>query len=161
VRQLPGIKEAQVQRAWPNVVSVRVQEREPAAVWRSAGVEYVVDEEGVVLNRPVMGGLPAITQTDGAVLNAGDKVSGDAVRLAAHLGTLVPSAVGQRVARFEYSSEVGIDIVTERGLRVHFGDGQNVEYKLQLWRGIAEQARTEKLTPSEIDLRFGQWAAVR
>ena len=54
-----------------------------------------------------------------------------------------------------------IDVVTDRGVRIKFGDGQNVGYKLELWQKIAEQAKKESITPNEIDLRFGQWAAVR
>ena len=161
VRAVPGVKDARVTRRLPNQVIIVVEERLPAAVWRAGSTAVVVDEDGYVLDLPVMGGMPAINHLDGSAgLGVGDRVDGDAVRLAAELIGRLPSATGQRAARFEYSSG-GLDVVTDRGLRVRFGDGQNVEYKLELWRSIAEQARKDKLSPSEIDLRFGQWAAVR
>jgi hypothetical protein len=131
-------------------------------VWRLGAVELVVDDEGYVLNAPVMGGMPAIRQIDGAPgLGLGDHVDGDAVQLAMELTGRLPAATGQHVSRFEYSSSSGLDVVTDRGVRIKFGDGQNVGYKLELWQKIAEQAKKESITPSEVDLRFGQWAAVR
>jgi cell division protein FtsQ len=162
VEAIPGVKSARVGRSWPNRVTIAVEERLPAAVWRIGAVELVVDDEGYVLNAPVMGGMPAIRQIDGALgLGLGDRVDGDAVQLAMELTGRLPATTGQHVSRFEYSSSSGLDVVTDRGVRIKFGDGQNVGYKLELWQKIAEQAKKESITPNEIDLRFGQWAAVR
>ncbi|MGH2601622.1 MAG: cell division protein FtsQ/DivIB, partial [Dehalococcoidia bacterium] len=162
VEQIPGIRDVRVSKRWPDRVTIAVEERLPAAVWRIGAVDVVVDEDGYVLDLPVMGGMPAISQIDGQPgLGIGDRVDGDAVRLASMLTAQVPEAVGQRVARVEYTSNGGLAVVTDRNLRVRFGDGQNVDYKLDLWRAIAEQARKDKINPSAIDLRFGQWAAVR
>jgi cell division protein FtsQ len=162
VREIPGVKSVQVSRSWPNHVTIAVEERLPAAIWRLGAVELVVDDEGYVLNAPVMGGMPAIRHVDGTPsLGLGDHVDGDAVQLAAELTERLPAATGQHVSRFEYSSSGGLDVVTDRGLRVRLGDSQNIGYKLELWQKIVEQAKKDAITPSEIDLRFGQWAAVR
>lgn len=162
VEELPGVKSARVSRTFPDRVTIAVEERLPAAVWRLGAVDLVVDEEGYVLDAPVMGGMPAIRQLDGSpVLGLGDRVDGDAVRLAADLGARLPSATGRHVSRFEYSTSGGLDIITDQGLRIRFGDSQDIDYKFELWRAIAEQAKKQSITPSEIDLRFGQWAAVR
>lgn len=162
VRDVPGVKDVQVERRWPDRVTLVIEERTPAAVWRIGAVDVVVDEDGYVLDAGVMGGMPAISHVDGRPgLGIGDRVDGDAVRLAFTLIDRLPSAISQRVSRFEYSSAGGLDVVTDKGLRVRFGDGQNVDYKLDLWRSVAEQAKKDALTPAEIDLRFGQWAAVR
>ena len=162
VSEVPGVREARVQRRWPNRVTIAIEERIPAAVWRVGAMDAVVDEDGYVLDAPVMGGMPAISHLDGTTdLSAGDRVDGDAVRLAFTLIGRLPAAVGQRVARFEYSSAGGLDVITDRGLRARFGDGQNIDYKLELWRSVSEQAKKDKITPSEMDLRFGQWAAIR
>ena len=162
VTTVPGVRGAVVTRAWPNQVSITVTERLPAAIWRTGSAELVVDEDGVVLDAPVMGGLPAINHLDGnGTPTIGERVDGDAVRLAIKLAAALPESVGQRAARFEYGSATGLDVLTDRGLRVRFGDGQSLAYKLDLWRGILAQSKTEKSNPTEIDLRFGQWAALR
>jgi cell division septal protein FtsQ len=162
VEGVPGVKAAHVQRSLPNRVRVAVEERVPAAIWRAAGADLVVDDDGVVLDAPVMGGLPAIHYLDGVSgLGVGSRVDGDAVRLAGYLAAAIPAAAGQRVARFEYSGTGGLDVVTDRGLRVRFGGGHDVEYKLELWRTIADQAAKDKIPYTEIDLRFGRWVALR
>lgn len=162
VAGVPGVRQASVRRALPNRVTISVEERMPAAVWRVGDDDLVVDEEGVVLDAPPMGGLPLIHFLDGTPgLKAGDRLDGDAVRLVRELALSLGAAVGQRAVRFEYSSGGGLDIVTDGGVRVRFGDGQNLAYKLELWRAITEQIKKERLTPTEIDLRFGQWAALR
>jgi cell division protein FtsQ len=162
VRELPGVKDARVVRRWPNGVTIVVEERLPAAVWRIGAVDVVVDEDGYVVDAPAMGGMPAISHLDGKPgVGPGDRVDGDAVRLALTLQARLPEATGQRVARFEYTSGGGLDIVTDRGLRVRLGDGQNLAAKLEIWRAIEAQARKDKISPSEIDVRFGQQAALR
>jgi cell division septal protein FtsQ len=162
IRQVAGVKDARVGRHWPNRVTIAVEERVPAAVWRIGAVDVAVDEDGYVVDAPAMGGMPAITHLDGRPgLGPGDRVDGDAVRLALELQGSLPATTGHRVARFEYSSSGGLDIVTDRGQRVRLGDGQNLAYKLSLWRAIEAQAARDKLNPTEFDVRFGQQAAVR
>jgi cell division protein FtsQ len=162
VRQVVGVKDVHVGRRWPNRVTLTVEERVPAAVWRIGAVDVVVDEDGYVVDAPVMGGMPAISHLDGRPgLGSGDRVDGDAVRLALELQRTLPTTTGHRVARFEYSSNGGLDIVTDRGQRVRLGDSQNLAYKLSLWRAIEAQAKKDKLDPTEFDVRFGQQAAVR
>jgi cell division protein FtsQ len=162
IERFPVVRRATVSRIWPNQVAIMIEERVPSAVWRSAAAEVVVDDDGVVLDAPVMGGLVSVIHTDGRdPLAPGDRVDGDAVRLAMTIGAVLPVETGQRVARIEYSSSGGLDVVTDRGQRLRLGDGQNLDYKLNLWRAITAQARAERITPTEVDLRFGRWAAVR
>jgi cell division septal protein FtsQ len=162
VRQVAGVKDVHVSRHWPNRVRIAVEERVPAAVWRVGAVDVVVDEDGYVVDAPAMGGMPAISHLDGRPsLGPGDRVDGDAVRLALELQGSLYAATGQRVARFEYSSGGGLDIITDRGQRVRLGDGQNLAYKLSLWRAIEAQAKKDKLSPTEFDVRFGQQAVLR
>lgn len=162
VAALPGVKTARVQRALPNSVTLTVEGRLPAVVWQIGRADYVVDDEGYVLDGAPINGLPAVMQVDGpAALSPGERVDPDAVQLAMKLGALVPAETGQRVTRFEYSSAAGFDVVLDRGPRVRLGDGADLAYKMEMWRGILAQTKQEKLRPNELDLRFGRFAAVR
>jgi cell division protein FtsQ len=156
VERVPGIKRAQVQRRWPRRVVVTVEERTPVAVWSTAGTAYAVDSEGIVLDFVPDPAMVTIHQTDGAGgLLAEDRVDGDAVNLALRLYDSLPASVGQRAARFEWSRRAGLEVTTDRGMRVRFGDGGDIDYKLAVWRGILDQARRDKAVVTEIDLRFG------
>lgn len=162
VEAIPGIKRARIETRWPDRVTIVVEERLPAAVWRGSGGDMVVDDEGVVLEAGVMGGMPAVHQRElVTVLGPGERVDRAAVQLALVLGRQLPEATGQRVSRLEYSAAGGLDVVTDRGIRVRLGDGQDLDYKLAMLHGIAEQAKKERLAVNEVDLRHGAQAAVR
>lgn len=156
VEQLPGIRQAQVERVWPRRLVVTVTERVPVAVWNTGAADQTVDGEGIVLDSvpdPAMVVIYQIDATGG--LLAGDRVDSDAVNLALRLRDTLPATVGQRAVRFEWSRRTGLEVTTDRGVRVRLGDGSDIEYKLAVWRAILDEARRSKTAVTEIDLRFG------
>ncbi len=160
VERLPGVRRAWVVRRWPHGLTVRVEERVPVAVWQVGGVGYAVDAEGVVLDVTPDQALPVIVQMDGTPgLLPGDRVDGDAVRMALRVRELAPATVGQQPVRFEWTQARGLEITTDRGVRVRLGDEAGLEYKLAVWRAILQQAGRTPVT--EIDLRFGDRAFYR
>jgi cell division protein FtsQ len=162
VRELPGIRQARVERVWPRTVRVIIEERVPVAVWRAGSAFHAVDADGVVLDFYADPSMLTIHQTDstGGLL-AGDRVDGDAVALALRLRERLPSAIGQQAVRFEWTQHAGLEVQTDKGVRVRFGDGSDMEYKLAVWRGVLEQARAAKAVVTEIDLRFGDRVSYR
>jgi cell division septal protein FtsQ len=156
VAAIPGIREARVEQVWPRRLRVTVEERVPVAVWRTGGSNHAVDLDGTVLDFFAEPAMLTIHQTDstGGLL-AGDRVDGDAVSLALRLRDSLPATIGQQATRFEWTQRAGLEITTDKGVRVRFGDGGDVEYKLSVWRGVLDQARAAKAVVTEIDLRFG------
>lgn len=160
VERLPGVRRAWAVRRWPHGLTVRVEERVPVVVWQVGGVGYAVDADGVVLDLTPDESLPVIVQTDGSPgLLPGDRVDGDAVRMALQVRELAPTAVGQQAVRFEWTQARGLEVTTDRGVRVRLGDEAGLEYKLAVWRAILQQAGRTPVT--EIDLRFGDRAFYR
>src|SRR3954452_7573376 len=49
VLSLPQVKSVSLERNWPNGVTLSITEREPAALWTVAGLDYAVAEDGTVL----------------------------------------------------------------------------------------------------------------
>lgn len=156
VLQVPGVRAVAVQRTWPRGIKVQIEERTPIAVWRLGGVSYVVDKDGVVLDTAPVSGAPVIYQVDAArSLTPGDRVDRDAVALAVSVTDLARLVAGQEVNRFEWTSQWGLEAVTASTVRVRFGDSTNLEFKLAVWRDIADQTRQAKLAVSLIDLGAG------
>ncbi|MBI2761614.1 MAG: FtsQ-type POTRA domain-containing protein [Chloroflexi bacterium] len=154
VERISGVRQASVRKVWPRRVEVIIQEREPVAVWQVGGVGYAVDADGIVLEFQPDYTMLTIIQTDGARgLAAGDRVDSDAVTLATRLRDMVPLLIGQQVQRFEWTQGTGLRLTIDRGPRVLFGDGVGVDYKVQVWRGVMEQARRSKVEVREVDLR--------
>lgn len=46
---LPWVKDASIQRRWPDRLHIRIEEREPAALWQHRGRLRLIDAEGKVL----------------------------------------------------------------------------------------------------------------
>ena len=162
VEQLPGVKRAEARRVFPRGLVVTITERTPVAVWQMGGAGYAVDEEGVVLDTAPDPALPAVYRSDSVDgLTAGDRVDADAVKLAVRLRSVGPSPAGQRITRLEWSQRAGMEAVTDQGVRVRLGDGSALDFKLDVWRSVIEQARKEKALVREIDLRFGDRVVYR
>lgn len=49
VRQVPWVKNAQVQRRLPNALYIKIQERVPLAIWQHNHKHVLVDDEGVTI----------------------------------------------------------------------------------------------------------------
>jgi len=153
---LPLVKGAKARLAWPNKVRIEVMERTPWGYWDLAGTAYVIDANGVVLSdiKPAKG-APTIHDTGApAVLSVGDSVDTDAVRLAQALLSSVPEQLALNVARFEYTPERGLSLVTDAGYRVVMGDSQNVDYKMAVWKTVEEDIGRGAMAGHVLDLRF-------
>jgi len=46
---IPQVRSVSFKREWPSGVTIKIDERLPAAFWSVGGRDYVVDDEGVVL----------------------------------------------------------------------------------------------------------------
>jgi cell division septal protein FtsQ len=152
---LPLVKGVKARLAWPNKVRIEVVERAPWGYWDLAGTSYVIDSDGVVLAgvKPAKG-APVIHDAGApAVLSVGDRVDADTVRLAAALLSL-RRAASLAWPAFEYTPEHGLSPTTDAGYRVVMGDGQNVDYKMAVWKTVEEDIGRGAMAGHVLDLRF-------
>jgi len=152
----PWLRSVEVKRQLPNRVTLHVEERSPAAVWDGKGGRYLADADGTLLDpAPGKTDLPVVRDLDTQVRIMGDKLSTDAPGLAARLVTALPQTIGQRAKSFEYVSNGGLVVETDKGKRARLGDGADFEYKLAVWKALLLRGETEKLVVGHVDLRFG------
>jgi len=157
--EIPQVKSVSISRSFPQSVTIRVEERTPAAYWVVNSREYVVDAEGFVLNSGVPDGLaPRIVEPDSArIMGPGDRVHPDAVALAIRLVQESPRFVGQGVGTIEYYQDVGVAAVFENGMRVTFGDERSYDYKVAVLSTLLEKLTAQGVAaPRAVDLRFGE-----
>lgn len=160
VAKLPLVEAAQVRRVWPRSVSIVVQERQPWGTWQIGGTNYLVDQHGIVLDvvaGPAERSVYDLNAEPG--LQPGDHVDADAIRLADQVIEELPAALSQQVSRLEYSSEGGLEIVTDRGERARLGDSHGLDYKLAVWQATEAKVGADHM--HLIDLRFGDRAYYR
>jgi len=158
LQAIPQVKSVSFSRDWPHGVTIKVQERQPAAFWSVGGRDYVVDDDGFVL----AGGAPSvaaprIVEVDSdRTMSAGDRVHPDAIALAKRIFKESPRFLGQSVGLLEYRPEVGVTAVFQGGMRVTFGDERSYEYKVAVLAELLDNLSAKGKTPKAVDLRFGE-----
>ncbi|MEX2159001.1 MAG: FtsQ-type POTRA domain-containing protein [Dehalococcoidia bacterium] len=158
----PMVKEAHVSRDWPRSVKVTIVERAPWGIWQVGDQRFVIDAEGVVLDLPVLEGLPVIAQTDVSQAPAqGQQVDLGAVSVATRLVSTAQPTLGRSVVGLEFSQARGLIVVFDGNLRVTFGDAQDYDYKVAALFEVLQRASAEGRTLTSVDLRFGDRVAAQ
>lgn len=160
IEKLALVHTASVRRIWPHTVRIAITERQPWGTWEIGGVNYLVDRNGLVLDVVSAPAHFAIYELDGAAgLQPGDRVDADAIAAAQRVIEELPNVVSQRVDKVEYSSESGLEILTNTGVRARLGDSQGLDYKLAVWQAVTAKAGAAGV--HTIDLRFGNRPSYR
>lgn len=160
---IPQIKSVTVNRWLPNGVELVLEERKPWAVWQTGNRNYLIDNEGVVLEASAQArpALPVVVYGGAAQLKPGARVPPEPVKLAVALDRALPELVKVKAKRFEYSENGGLLVITDGGWQARFGDGEDLEYKLATLKAIVETARARKIPFTAVDLRFGARPFIR
>jgi cell division protein FtsQ len=157
--EVPQIRSVSISRTFPQTVTIKIEEREPAAFWSINNRVYVVDKDGFVLNAGVPDGpAPRIVEPESSrIMGPGDRVHPDAVALALRLQEESPSVLNQSLVTIEYRQDVGVSAVFSNGMTVTFGDERSYDYKMAVLTSLLDKLTAQGLaTPHSIDLRFGE-----
>ncbi len=165
---LPIVKDVQIERDWPNGVKITLTERTAWGLWQLGAAQYVIDDDGVVIDLAAPAGAPLIVQRDASIaaLAAGDRVDAGAMAVATQLVATAEQTLGRSVRSLEFSQADGLTAFLQStlggpDLRVVFGDGQGYEFKLASLFQVLKLAEEEGRTLSRVDLRFGERVAVQ
>jgi cell division protein FtsQ len=158
LQSLPQVKSVSIERNWPDAVTIRIEERRPAAFWSAGGRDYVVSAGGVVLGGGAPEGpAPRIVEVGPQrELQLGDLVHPDAIALAQRILKESPRFLGEEVDLLEYRTGVGVTAVFHGGMRVTFGDERSYEYKVAVLAELLGELSLQGQAPSAVDLRFGE-----
>ncbi len=165
----PWIRRASVRRVFPDILAVDVQEREPVAILRADGRDFLVDYEGVLLTeRPPQDGesLPVLKGVDYAEVVFREPWTTERLQTGIALAGLLGQAVG-RPPVVDLGTP-GDFVAYDAGLRLRFGDGQFGD-KVDRYRQVSDRvldrwgdrARTASARKVEVDLRFRDKVIVR
>lgn len=147
----PTIAEAEVMLNWPpDMVRIRIVEREPALLWDQNGVEAWVDIHGRVLTsppeeRPDL--LRVTTRGIDAPISLNDTIPQDVVDGARQLRELVPAERSLR-----YDPFLGLGFRDDRGWDAWFGSGLDMPVKILVYQGIVNDLLGRGITPSIINV---------
>lgn len=156
--QVNGIKSVHVSCGLPARVSITVEEREPAVMWRLLAQErdWWLDEEGVVL--PYHGDVNnTIFVVDSSTprLGEGDRIKPDgAVASVLQLAAALP-----QVKVFFYQADQGFSFMFKPADGVQewpvlIGTSEDLTHKIQILQALTEYLAARNIRPRYIDVRW-------
>ena len=159
--ELTLVREASVERSWPDGIRIVVQERTPWAGWEVEGEVFAVDAEGVVLEglaAPAEG--PVVRQVSSLpVVQNGATIDLDALATIHWIEEAGPPPGGPAILVYEWSLRSRLTVVTAHG-RVTFGGSNGLPFKYQVWTELEAEAQRRGEPLLLADLRFGARPAV-
>jgi len=153
--QEPRIKTASVKKTFPNIITVTIIERQPGVVWVSAGENWEVDIEGMIIgaagsNKP----MATVIDTANIPVKPGDRVApGRFVRFVQDIADDIRAVTGLAIENFqvpESTSEVYVK--TSKGYMIKFDTTRSAADQLNDLALVLKNLNGK--TPSQyIDLR--------
>ncbi|MEY3974884.1 MAG: hypothetical protein RIS59_1245 [Pseudomonadota bacterium] len=147
--RLPWVREAALERQWPDTLEVRIVEQEAVAVWQEGGL---VNREGDVFQGATDADLPVFIGPDGSSRLVAERFA--AIRSALAEVGLVPHAI-------ELSPRHAWSVDLQGGPRIELGRSNDLAPLQRFLSAYPQQI--EPLMPrlSQIDLRYRNGFALR
>lgn len=148
LKQLPWIADANVQRCWPNVVKIKIFERQPLALWQKQGV---IDTEGKLFFPPNIAKLA--DKLEGLPEFVGTKEDLDAMvdMYLSILSALKP--IGLAVKKLEIMLDHGWRAILDNGVVIVLGQTE-LEERLRRFVLAYPLLATEPKGLAIVDLRY-------
>ncbi|MBK9123295.1 MAG: FtsQ-type POTRA domain-containing protein [Chloroflexi bacterium] len=149
--EIPTIADAVVTLTWPpDMIRIRITEREPVLVWNQNGVEAWVDIHGRVLtappeDRPDL--LRVNTRGIEEPISINDSIPQDVVDGARQLKDLVPTE-----RRLRYDPFLGLGFRDDRGWEAWFGSGLDMPVKILVYNQLVDTLLARGITPSVVNV---------
>ena len=171
VERSPWVAQAEVERILPSTVRITVVERTPAAVVAAGPSSWLVDVEGVVLEK-VPGGstnpagrggrrLPTVTDLPVSALMPGRHVGVPQYRQVLAILQSLPPALSGRVAIARAPSAERIAVELSDGLVILYGSAQRLGDKTFAIEALTDRAAAEGMPLASIDVRVPTRPAIR
>ena len=138
-----------MEKEFPSGVTIYVRERKPCANVQVMGITYLLDAEGMVLERLGSGALEdsllTVTGFQAKEVSVGRRiVPGTAAQLSAYqalIDELYQQNFQNQVAELNLSDPDSLYLVTMDGYTVHLGDTQELRAKIGTVRGVVAKLR--------------------
>ena len=133
-----------IEASFPNALAIYLRERRGCANVRVMGVTYLMDAEGMVLERNENGGLfdgiPVVTGLQAREVRVGRIVSSsNASQIDVYRNLMEELALqgfSGEVSELNLSNPENLYLITRNGYTVHLGDRENLRAKIGTVRGV-------------------------
>jgi cell division septal protein FtsQ len=161
----PLIKEIeQYDRHLPNTLSVKIKERYPGFVLQSNNKQFLVDEEGyIVEENPVSSSLLVLTDQANDDFAVGEMLSPKLTTFIISIQKSWPSKITSKIASVKIPIKASTEVVftTNEGWSVFFDINRSVQVQINsLALLVNKQVASQRSKLAYIDLRLSKWAYI-
>lgn len=157
--QQPGIKEIKVIRGLPHSVIIALVERDPAVIWESGGMRYLVDKEGIAFKQ-ADGAYPRIVDEKNLPVKLGSAVADPL--FVTYVRSINQDLFAQTTYEIDYIS------IPETTFQANIHTKQNIVLKLDTSRTLSDQysdiryiqERSKDAIKQSIDVRVPGFAYI-
>lgn len=152
VLRSPSVADARVSLSWPpDMVTIAIEEREPALVWEQGGAAIWVDIQGRgMAQREARADLVRITAditVEAGPLGENGRLEPEVVYGALQLNELLPDLEALR-----YDPVRGLGYRNSYGWDVWMGTGTGMEEKIAIYRAMEAQLLQQGVQPGEVNI---------
>jgi hypothetical protein len=144
------IADVDVQVGWPpNMVTVIVQEREPALVWEQSGVTTWIDVQGRVMSQREDRAdlIRVVSSVDDGPLSPNVQIGVDIVS-----GALQMRSLNQSLTSLRYDPIGGLGYNDARGWEAWFGTGNDMAAKIAVYNALVDNLQSRGITPRLVNV---------
>ncbi|MDD5491348.1 MAG: FtsQ-type POTRA domain-containing protein [bacterium] len=148
----PLVKKAQIDRKWPSVLVINIQEREPLAKIIDQGQEYLLDSEAKAIKNPLSHPIPLPVLSG---LSLQDTRLPDLVKFL-FLLRKQGLDIFQQTVSFTLDTAKGLIVQLSSGLTLYWGDldAKKVAENIHRLKLVQDDLDTKGISTQYIDLRF-------
>lgn len=167
----PELASLRLERRLPNVIVVHVEDRVPAAIWRTSNGLFFVDQQGYACCEATLSDwadatVPRVTDRSARAVSVNTSVTKDRHMEALHA---VEDGIAQNVPvitvdRYEFPAAQAeeLHVITQEGVKILFSLGFPIEDQIQKLRVTMAQEVGDRFASLEyIDLRVSEYAYYR
>ena len=155
LQEIAAVQSARARTVLPDRLEVRIVERAPVAVWQNAGMSYLVDVDGRVLQATTQAvALPTIRDVGSQAVQVGGAVDRAALVTMFRLQQLLPRVAGVTPRELEYGLDTGLTVIADSGPRIRFGSDDDLEWQVNALVAVRREIERQGQHPELIDMRF-------
>ena len=147
-----SVADAEIDLGWPpEMVSIKVEERQPAIIWSESGEERWVDLQGRMMTaRTPLANLMRINVSVGAFdepLTDGQELDHDIVFGALQMQELLPN-----LTSLNYHPIHGLGWTDSNGWQVWMGSGTGMDEKIKVYETLVQNLIARGIQPGEVNI---------
>lgn len=153
VQTLPWVKSANVDRALPGTVRVRIVERKPAVALSLGAARWTIDARGRVLRSGARSSLPTLAGAEVAGVEPGAELATPEISGALKTFRSMPRALRKRLGAIFVPSPERITVSLTDGTQIRYGSARRLKAKHEVVKALLARLEARGTTAAYIDVR--------